>query len=829
MESDTSRPTKPDPGHEPGLTSAEVRARAVRGEINRSPTSRWNDYRDIISRNTLTVFNALVLPAAVALFFLRDYKAAWAVSAMGVLNTLIGLLQEVRAKKHLDQLAILTATRCRVRRDGEVREIRSAEVVLDDLLLLRAGEPVVADGTVLYSRSLEVDEALLTGESEPVARDRGEELMSGSFCVAGEGVYRATRVGAGSYAGRISSEGRQYQAARGPLQAAIDTIIRVLTAATVVLCVGYAALYLTRRIPADDFWRMVAATVTSMVPQGLVLLTTLALTLGAVRLSRRGALVQRLPAVEAMASVDVVCMDKTGTLTTNRLRLEAVRQLREDMPREAIDSRLRAFAWLSLDEQNRVIQALRTALGPESTTETRLLDCVPFKSQTRYSAVRVEVRGEAEVLFLGAFEAFEPRLVGPGVSMARAAWAEMLPSGLRLLLFARALPRQDSQGRDEMSGLPPLQPLALLGLADELRPDAAEVLDRLGGQGLSFKVVSGDNPETVSAAVAPLRSAVSREAVVSGEELDRCPDKTRLILGHDVFGRIGPRQKLEVIQLLQETGAHVAMIGDGVNDLLPIKRADLGIAMGEGTMATRTVAGLVLESNRFDLLPSALDEGRTVLRNIRRAAKLFLFKNVYTLVLIVAALGLLDLPFPYLPQQVTLLNALTISVPAFLTMMGKNPAGFPVRRSFLSEVGWYALASGLPTGLAALGVWVHAARALGEDVPTQRTLVLTVLVLLGLANVWRLVPPASPGRESLDQWIRAWLGLAAVLYVAALYLPASAWFFDLVPLSLGQWGRVLVAAVAGLIAILVLASAGRFGEHSQPRDGASDRADPSAR
>jgi cation-transporting ATPase E len=772
-----------------GLTAAEVAERVARGQVNRAPHADLAEYRAIAARNVLTVFNALVAPAAVALFFLGRYAAAWSVSAMAVLNSLIGLVQEVRAKRHLDQLAVLGETRARVVRDGAEQTIPAGDVVLGEHVLLAGGEPVVADGTVLAERFLEIDEALLTGESDPVPRRAGDRLLSGSFCVAGEGAYRVERVGGAAFANEISSQARRYRYAPSPMQRTLDAIIRALTGVTVVLCAVYFVLWVLRGPATADLVTMIAATVTSMVPQGLVLMTTLAFTLGAVRMSQRGAVVRQLNAVESMASVDVLCMDKTGTLTTNHLRLEWLSPLgvAEDQACEG----LRLFARTSLDRRSKSVQALRAALG-EAGPETELLDQVPFKSQNRYSAVRLRVGGTELALALGAFETLSPLLERGTAGPAEAAWRGQLTTGLRLLLFAEV--RGAGPFGGSLDGFT-LRPVAVVGLGDELRPDAAEVLAALAGQGIRFKIVSGDHPETVRATVARLDPPLARERVVSGDEIG----SEDVIRERDVFGRVAPRQKLEIVTALQAAGHHVGMIGDGVNDVLPIRRADLGIAMGEGSDAARTVAGLVLENNRFDLLPAALEEGRNILDNLRRASKLFLLKNTYVLLLIVVGFGALRLGFPFEPQQVTLLNTLTIGGPAFLIMLGRSARGGR-RADFLREVGWFAVSTGLVMGGAALTVWLVAARVLGEDRIGQRTLLLSTLVLLGLGNL----PRVAEG----DRHLRWWVVVALVVYALVLYVPplgeyrgvplSAAHFFDLRPLSLVCWGLIVAVAVPAL-------------------------------
>jgi cation-transporting ATPase E len=783
-----------DPGLR-GLTAAEVAERTKRGELNRPPRSDLREYLAIVRRNLLTLFNAMVLPAAVALFVLNEYQGAIAVSGMAIVNSAIGLIQEIRAKWHLDRLALLVETRARVVRDGEVHTIPSGEVVRDDAVLLNAGEPVVADGSVLQARFLEVDEALLTGESDPVRRNEGENLLSGSFCVAGEGAYRAERVGAAAFAHATTAQARRYAYTASPLTHVINVIIQVLSATAIALCLLYAVFYWLNELSTPEFVKMIAATITSMVPQGLVLTATISFTLGAVRMSARGAVVQRLHAVETMAAVDVVCTDKTGTLTTNRLRLDRVVPLADGMSEEDVRRRLKLFASASLDRVNKNLAALRAALGEE---QVELTDQIPFKSQNRYSAVRVRAGGSEYALVLGACEALRSHLAHGVGDRWEAAWKELLPTGLRLLLVADT----DSRGKfgTTLDGVA-VRPLALVALSDELRPEAPAVLAALAAQGIAFKVISGDNPETVHATVGGLNLPLAREPIVSGAQLAAAADPAQVIETHGVFGRVAPEQKVQIVRALQSRGRHVAMIGDGVNDVLPIKTADLGIAMGEGSQASKTVAGLVLENNDFSLLPETLEEGRTIVRNLRRSAKLFLTKNVYSLVLILTySFGALGIPFPYLPQQVTLLNWSVIGIPALVIALSRERSVSATKPRFLREVGWFAVRTGVVFAAAAVVMLVVAAPH-GEK--PQRTMMLSVLIVLGITALLRTLTDGEERPLAGDGRFRLLAAAVVPVYLLAMYWPLSARFFEMEPLALPQWGLVLaVAAVAYVLTLL---------------------------
>jgi cation-transporting ATPase E len=789
-----------------GLTSAEVGERIARGDINRVPRSDVAEYLAILVRNLFTIFNALVTPAAVALFLLREYGDALAVSGMALTNLVLGLVQEVRAKRHLDRLTLLAETRVRVVREGQVQEIRSGDVVRDDILLLSAGDTVVADGPVLESRFLEVDEALLTGESDPVPRRTGETLLSGSFCVAGEGSYRAERIGVASFAQRTAGEARSYHYRASPIQHSINRLLVVLTSTAIVLCLGYGVLYGLGDVSRAGLWKMIAATITAMVPQGLVLMATFAFVLGAVRMSRRGALVNILNAVESMASIDTLCMDKTGTLTTNRLHLEEILILEKEMPAEEIRERLRLFASASLDRTSKALAAIRVALGERPA---ELLDQLPFKSQNRFSAVRVRRTGgtpiqpkNEHVLVLGACEALEPFLVAGRISNPSSG------TGLRVLLFTEAV---NPPGRDFAGSLEGfrLRPLALVALGDDLRSEARHVLEDLASQGIHFKILSGDHADTVRATAAPLTAgsnapsvrALTETPVVSGDELQSASNPGELIRTHCVFGRVSPRQKVDVITTLKKQGRHVAMIGDGVNDVLPIKNAHLGIAMGAGAPASKTVAGIVLETNNFDLLPETLDEGRTILRNLRRAGKVFLVKNVFTLILIVGALGVFGLPFPYLPRQVTLLNFLTIGMPTLLIMLNRQRSAPTTAAHYLREVGSFALRTGIVLGLAGLLLLWLSNRVWQDDEPTQRTLLLSLLVLLGLTTLLRALSDEETRRLSLAGAAGWWAAAALPIYLVVMYWRPVGEFFALTPLMRLQWTTLLSIALGSVLVL----------------------------
>ena len=455
------------------------------------PRTRTRDYLAILARNLFTGFNAMVTPAAIALGLLGDWRGAVAVSGMAILNTGLALVQELRAKRHLERLSLLAECRTRVIRDGAVVEISSGDVVRGDCVHLTAGDTVVADGPVVAETMLEIDEALLTGEADPVRRHVGEPLLSGSVCTAGEGYHRADAVGLAAFANRTSAEARRFRLLSSPATRAIDRIVAGLSYAAILLCVLHLAGWHWLDVSDRDAIRRVAATITTMVPQGLVLSATIAFLVGAIAVGRRGVLVQRLSAVETMAGIDVICTDKTGTLTTNHLAVDCIQPLSGTL--DGAKDALRLFASASCDQANRNLAALRHALGDVPTT---VLEQVPFKSKNRFSAVRLKTDAGPRLLVFGAPEALGPRLDPPLAFDVES----LQRCGLRTLLLAEA--RGDAALGETLDM--PLRPVACVGFADELRPEAAATLEALARQGIEFKVVSGDNPETVRGTVASL-------------------------------------------------------------------------------------------------------------------------------------------------------------------------------------------------------------------------------------------------------------------------------------------------------------------------------------
>jgi len=785
-----------------GLTSAQVAERVALGQVNRPLEGGWGPFAGILRRNTLTLFNFLVVPAAATLFTLNDWRGAWAVSVMAVTNSVLGIVHEIRAKRHLDRLTLLGETQVRVTRNGVEQSIPSGDVVMDDLIHLSPGDTIIADGLLVSASYLELDEALLTGESDSVLRNSGEQVKSGVVCLTGEATYIAQRVGSEAFAYRTAEAARRYQHTPGPTQQTLNNLVKWLTIIAAGLCPGYVGLYFVRGFPATDLVQMVAATITSLVPQGVVLLTTLTFVLAASRLGKKGAVIQQLMAVEGLAAVNVLCTDKTGTLTTGRQTLDRLETFA--VPVAKVRNLLGTFAYSSIDGGNKSILALRDALKTGTHSET--LDQLPFQSQNCCSAILTRIEGKKRLLVLGSFEVLGPHFSEAEKAPIEVQWRHLLPSGLRLIVFADGC----GDNLDFRNGLPKvaLRPLALVIFRDELRPNVANVLKSLTDQNIRVKVISGDHPETVRATVGSLGEVFKQKHVFTGDEWEASKDPSSAANHCDFFGRVSPEQKLALIRALQGSGHNVGMIGDGVNDILPIKRANFGVAMGTGSPATKAVAAMLLESNDFSVLPEVLIESRRVVQNVRVAAKLFLLKNAYTIALILVAVGFFGSPFPYLPQQVTLLNALTIGGPALIILGGRSSPIHAYGSSFFQDVGRFLWIAGGATSLASLFVFLGSLQIFGFDIEVARTMLLVTLIVAGLANA----VIATRGNRSLVIWAVT----AFCLLLAISAFPPTAYFFALASMTRLQWVVSLLGAVIAFAPTALLNANGAHANENRP-------------
>ena len=706
---------------------------------------------DIVRANVFTPFNALLGGLLVVILIVGPLQDALFGGVL-VANAAIGIVQELRAKRTLDRLAVLTAPKARVVRDGEPDEIAVNEVVPDDVLELRPGDQVVVDGRVLRANELEIDESLLSGESDPVPKPEGGEVLSGSFVSAGSGLYVATRVGAQAYAAALAAEARRFTLANSELRNAISRIIVLVTWALIPTAALLFFSQLQSHHDVNDALRGSVAGVVAMVPEGLVLLTSVAMAASVVRLGRRGVLVQDLPAVETLARVDVLCIDKTGTLTEGRLVVEGVERLGSD------DSYTDALGALAACDPNpnatlRAV-ASRFAAPDEGWRPGRV---VAFSSSRKWSGASFDGMG---TWLLGA-----PEVIAVGSSRVRARADELAASGRRVLLLARSPAPLEAEA-------PPasVQPVALVLLRDRVRANAAETLGYFRAQEVAVKVLSGDHPATV-AAVAQETGVAGADSPVDARDLDIQDSQSlsEVVEKYSVFGRVTPRQKRAMVGALQARGHVVAMTGDGVNDVLALKDADIGVAMGSGSPASRAVAQLVLVDSSFASLPQVVAEGRWVLANIERTANLFLTKTVYAM-LLALGIGVLGFAFPFLPRHLTLIGTLTIGVPGFFLALAPNARR--ARPGFVPRVLRFAAPAGVMAAAATLTAYVLARNELGASLAEARSVATLVLGWIGLLILTEMARPLTLARRVL-------IAAMGAAFVGAFVLPPARDFFAL--------------------------------------------------
>jgi cation-transporting ATPase E len=756
------------PGEFDGLDANEVSQRVQQGLVNDIPSAPTRSIADIVRANVLTRFNAVLGGLLAVILVVGDVRDAL-FGLVLVANSGIGIVQELRAKRTLDRLVLLTAPRARVVRAGRLSDVPASEVVQDDVMDMRPGDQVVVDGDVLTSSALEIDETLLTGESDPVTKLAGSQVLSGSFVVAGSGLYRATRVGRDAYATRLAEEARSFTLFNSRLRADIDSILRI---ATWALLPTAAVLLVSQLRAHGSVAGAVAASVggvVAMVPEGLVLLTSTAFAVAVMRLARQRTLVQELPAVEGLARADVLCLDKTGTLTEGAITFEHVEMLGESDDAEAAIGAMAAAD----PNPNATLRAIAGRFAPPNGWAADAT--VAFSSARKYAAVSF---GEHGAWILGA-----PDILFAGVAAAGDVperIAVYVEDGRRVVMLARV------PADAVMDPLPQgLEPVALVVLADKLRPDARTVLHSFARNDVAVKVISGDDPRTVGALAR--RAGLGQIHAVDARRLpDGGSELTAAVTAGTVFGRVTPQQKRAMVQALQSAGHVVAMTGDGVNDVLALKHADVGIAMGSGSPAARAVSQLVLLDDQFAALPAAVAEGRRVIGNVDRLARLFVTKSVYSM-LLALAIGLAGLPFPFLPRHLSLIGALTIGVPGFVLAMAPNTSR--PEPGLVARVLRFAVPAGLLAAAATFAGYYVTRLQPDVGLDEARTTATIVLLAVGLLILTRLAQPLNRARRLL-------IGAMAAALVLAVALPMPQEFFALNPPP-----PIVVLAAIGVIAI----------------------------
>ncbi len=815
-----------------GLSETEVVTRRERGQGNNVHFQSSRTYGDIIRANVFTFINLVLFGIGAVLVVLGLYSDAFASVGIAFWNTVIGIAQELRAKYALDRIALLTRPKATVMRDGKPITVDPSLIVVGDILLVKAGDQIVVDGKVVSDSRVDVDESLLTGESDLIAKRNGDQVFSGTFCVNGSAYYEAEMVGEQSVASKLTAGARAYRAEKTPLQVDVEFIVQLLVVVTMLIATLFALAALVVSQPLTESAR-IAAVIAGLIPNGLFFMTTIAYGMGAVRMAGQGALIQHANAVESMSNVNVLCLDKTGTLTANRINLV------ETIPYSISDEEFRRILGIyaaSAGTGNRTSEALDEALKGDKRSS---LEEVAFSSERKWSAISFDTPELKGVYVLGAPEMLRPNLVaGADVGEKLSEWEKQ---GLRVLLFTQHA-EVVSLHKDEEPQLPKdLVALGAIAFSDELRPEAEATLKKFADTGIQLKIISGDNPNTV-AALARQAGLSKNIQAVSGLDLEKM-NPTQFAEAAEnatVFGRITPQQKERLVGALRASGHYVAMIGDGVNDVLSLKRAQIGVAMQSGSQATRSVADIILLNDSFAALPSAFSEGQRIVMGMLDIIRLFLARVIYQTIIIVA-IAIIGLGFPITPVHQSLLSLITVGLPT-LGLAAWSHAGKPPHGS-LRTVLRFVIPAGISLATVGVAIYViyfvatftnsagtnvfnirslthdqvvmlEAARgetimqiidtAQGEAIAVARTVLTSVTTLAGLVLIVFVEPPTqfwTGGDEYSGDWRPTLVAIGlAILYIVIMLVPSLRYSFELTELDRRDW--VIILSVVALWTML---------------------------
>lgn len=684
-----------------GLTQAEVEARIADGQVNAIQDSSNRSVKDIVMGNTLTFFNFINIVLLALVLSVRSYKNMLFIFII-IANTLIGIFQEIKAKITLDKLKILTVSHVDVIRDGVKKSVTVSELVKDDVILLKSGGQIPADGVILDGE-VDVNESLLTGESDSIHKTCGSKVLSGSFVTSGKAMCLLTEVGHDCYMEKLSSEAKQFKHYKTELQRNLDTILKFISIIIVPLgIILFAKQYWISGSTYEQAALDTVAAVLGMIPEGLVLLTSVALALGAVRLARRSTLVRELFCIETLARVDTLCLDKTGTITEGHLCVQGEESVKEDVDLEQLMGRMVA----ALGDENETFQALRQHYKRNQSTNTKLV--LPFSSERKFSGVVFE--GEGTYL-MGAYQFIFPQ-ADPAVLEKIAEYASQ---GLRVLTVAHS--------PNEMTDYTLAEDFEIVGfvfMTDVVRKNAPDILGYFEEQGVDLKVISGDDPVTV-AAIAARAGLKDADKYIDATTIHTDEEMEDAILKYSVFGRVTPKQKQQMVRLLKQNGRTVAMTGDGVNDVLALKDADVSIAMASGSEAAKNTANLVLLNSDFASLPHIVNEGRRVINNIKAAASMFLIKTGFSVLTALLTI-IVGQNYPFQPIQLSVINGCAVAIPTMLLQL--EPSFQKVNKHFFREV----LRMSMPAAIT-ITAMITIINNIGHSIGTPREMLSTVCVL----------------------------------------------------------------------------------------------------
>lgn len=793
-----------------GLTSDEVKERIDKGLTNHSSKPKTKTVKEIFVSNIFSLFNYIIfgIIAFVLFFYLKNKDERLLLDSIGILtiaftNTFIAIYQEIKSKIALDKVNLLLKKRINVIRGGNVFHIDVTDIVVDDLIQVNRGDQIVVDGRVVKEKMLEIDESLLTGESVPVEKSEGDEVLSGSFCVSGNGVYRAEKVGDKSYANSVTALAKKMNLSTSPLQKKINFILKVLFGFALILTVVEIIVWSAKpNIEFVDFIRKIATILISLVPQGLVLMASVTFAVGVYRISKIGAIVQKLNAIESFSNVQVVCMDKTGTLTENKLRIYSFTNLNSTIPDEEIKLLLGSYSYCS-SEKNATIMALDEF---EHYKRAECFEELPFNSSIKLSILKLKIKEQTNFYILGAFDILTEKLSDNKKNEVIKLYNDNKLNIYRNLLFGKVINIESIKDAQQKLNNLEIEPVCIVSITDTVRKDVFDALELFRKNGIGFKILSGDSGEAIMAILNEIGWDTKAEHIISGSELDKLSPKEfrKVILSKEVFARLKPEHKLDIIKTLKKEKIYTAMIGDGVNDLPAIKKSDMGIAMEEGSAITKEVADIILLKNKFSLLPEIFNEGNKIVNTVNSVAKLFLTKNFLVIYLSLLSL-IFMLDFPLTPRRVSLLNVFAIGLPAFIiTLRNKN-----VNKclNFIKDSFSYVTVSStiiIAGGYIGYYIVSRAANSVGSELDM---VMVTIIIFISVMNF--IIVALESREKNIIYFLYGVLLLFIYIFLATTNIPLSfiyllKIFYEIEHINPQHWWVIITVSSLGSVLLYVI-------------------------
>jgi cation-transporting ATPase E len=723
-----------------GLTQYEVKERISRGETNSFTKSRTKTVSEILIENIFSLFNFIVIGIlAFVLFYYfktndtRLLLDCIGISSVAVLNLVIAIFQEIKAKRALDKVNLLLIKTVTVVREGITFEINQSEIVKDDVIKAERGDQIVVDGKVIQSSHLELDESLLTGESIPIEKEAGAKVLSGSFCVSGTGYYKAEKVGQESYANNITHLAKKYKFVLTPLQKKLNIFLKMLFAFALVLVALKLIFNEHQQMPEVDFIREIATILSSLIPQGLILTSSISYAIGVVRISKIGAIIQKLNAIESFSNVKVVCMDKTGTLTQNKLSVSRVSLIDETIDSDSLNRLIGTYAHL-IQSKNSTSNALEIFKGYDNYV---LINEMPFSSENKFSLAEISDGTGTSVYILGAYDVLSEKLAHDVKAHTEEVYSQNNIVNYRNLIFGKITGKLTIDEIKENNNRISFNPLGIFSISDTVRDNVLSVLELFKRNNIDFKILSGDSSEAIASIIDDIGWRISIDKYITGSELDKLSkDEFELAVKEkEVFSRLKPEHKLKIIKVLKSKKIFTAMVGDGVNDLPAIKEADMGIAMEEGSAVTKETADIVLLKNKFSLLPEIFNEGNKIVNSVNLVSKLFLTKNFTVILFTLLSYFSLMLPlfdYPITPRRVSLINIFAIGLPSIIiSFKNRNTER---STNFLKDILTYVLMSSFIIVFCSYMSRYIVVYRLGSSIDAGAMVAISIVIILSISN-----------------------------------------------------------------------------------------------